>query len=809
MTDNETTAGTEEDELGNPGVMFPHLQELEKKFFEIVDDGSVTEARLFLEQHPDFNINAINFQACGCTWIFPGACRKAKISVNIIVTGVGDNNGAGPLLGSASVNAPQMGEKRRRAILPTKRDTTEKKSGADSLLKVDLTTGRDRGKKEFRESPEIFRSFNHYGIPLYGMSALHIAVNDRNMAMVEFLLSHPDIDPGDTHLHAIRDNQVRIAVLILNKLNELTPGLEYAGVTHSPDFPDDTTPLAVAAQYGRFEMIDILRFRRHILPKPHPPSCNCDEVCKPEREKVDIVTLEKMRLFIYSAISNPIYLCQTEEDPILKAFQLSAEFSKEASFDKEFYPDYKALSDEVSQFATELIDCARTAEEVRCILRQITGFGRTSSFEYPRLLLALDYEQKTFVAHPNVQQLVESKWIDTWHEWKVRNTLLKCLTIIPRIVMLPIMAFVMLLAPNSKQAKFYEIPINKCLSSVANYVIFLTFVFLQSRSDKTEQLRGPPNTGYEWVLAIYVISYTIAFIRLCIVDGPVRCFRTRTNWYELVMIILFILTFLFWIVAAIDVRINGQRDLERKYWHKYDPTLIAEGIFCVATIMAFFKLLFICQLHYDLGPLQLSLVKMIRDVGHFVAIFGIIVMAFAIGLCHLYQYYNGMVQTDDESKLKTEQESSFVDLKSTLKTLFWAVFCMSPVESADVIIENLPGGRDSETIINHHTFTEFIGYSAFASFQFISVVIVLNMLIACMANTFTKVTDNVNVEWIFGRTEEDLEEQKDERFAEVMTQLVQRYLRRYEKKMEETDIQKLRNELKEFSNILKEALSPS
>jgi len=51
-----------------------------------------------------------------------------------------------------------------------------------------------------------------------------------------------------------------------------------------------------------------------------------------------------MRLFIYSAISNPIYLCQTEEDPILKAFQLSAEFSKEASFDKEFYPDYKALS---------------------------------------------------------------------------------------------------------------------------------------------------------------------------------------------------------------------------------------------------------------------------------------------------------------------------------------------------------------------------------------------------------------------------------------------------------------------------------
>lgn len=42
-----------------------------------------------------------------------------------------------------------------------------------------------------------------------------------------------------------------------------------------------------------------------------------------------------------------------------------------------------------------------------------------------------------------------------------------------------------------------------------------------------------------------------------------------------------------------------------------------------------------------------------------------------------------------------------------------------------------------------------------------------------------------------------------------MGQLVQRYLRQLERETEETDMQKLRNELMEFSNILKEALSPS
>lgn len=41
-----------------------------------------------------------------------------------------------------------------------------------------------------------------------------------------------------------------------------------------------------------------------------------------------------------------------------------------------------------------------------------------------------------------------------------------------------------------------------------------------------------------------------------------------------------------------------------------------------------------------------------------------------------------------------------------------------------------------------------------------------------------------------------------------MMQLMQRYLRQREKKAEETDVQKLRKELVEFGNILKEALNP-
>ena len=74
-----------------------------------------------------------------------------------------------------------------------------------------------------------------------------------------------------------------------------------------------------------------------------------------------------------------------------------------------------------------------------------------------------------------------------------------------------------------------------------------------------------------------------------------------------------------------------------------------------------------------------------------------------------------MVFIDDDSKIKVQQVDSFVSFMSTLKTLFWSIFCLSAIESADVIIENLPGESETETIVNKHTFTELIGYIAFAS----------------------------------------------------------------------------------------------
>ncbi|XP_023289290.1 short transient receptor potential channel 4 [Orussus abietinus] len=374
------------------------------------------------------------------------------------------------------------------------------------------------------------RDFDIDVVNFQGLNALYVAVQEKNVGMVEFLLSR-DIDVKDAGLHAVRVNEPRIVVMILDKLNAVTPAGEYVGVSGSSDFPDDTTPLVVAAQSGHYEMVKLLLDRKHRIAKPHPPSCNCEEICKPQRAAEDTLTLTKKRLNLYRAVANPAYICQTSEDPFLVAFALTKELDRAASYESEFYYQYKSLSQEIRKFTGELIGFARTASEVEAVLKRSNGVpGHSAKFFYPRLLLAMDCKQKEFVAHPNVQQVISSHWVGDWYEWKIRSSFGKVFTVLPRVLLLPVVVAAILLAPNSGRSKRWQTPINKFLSFIASYVVFLVFVFLQSNVDKTNQTRGPPSSGYEAFLVIYVASYAWSAFRLCVIYGLRRYLRTYWNW---------------------------------------------------------------------------------------------------------------------------------------------------------------------------------------------------------------------------------------------------------------------------------------
>lgn len=80
--------------------------------------------------------------------------------------------------------------------------------------------------------------------------------------------------------------------------------------------------------------------------------------------------------------------------------------------------------------------------------------------------------------------------------------------------------------------------------------------------------------------------------------------------YDVVMEFLYLLTFIFWLKAFSDVasdKMNKKKVHERKFWDKYDATLMHEGFFAIATILSFGKLGYYCLQSSRLGPLQVNI----------------------------------------------------------------------------------------------------------------------------------------------------------------------------------------------------------
>ncbi|KAF0294333.1 Transient-receptor-potential-like protein [Amphibalanus amphitrite] len=238
----------------------------------------------------------------------------------------------------------------------------------------------------------------------------------------------------------------------------------------------------------------------------------------------------------------------------------------------------------------------------------------------------------------------------------------------------------------------------------------------KSSLDEMSQFRGPPDSGLEPLLVLWVFGIAASQVRQCWRRGRRRYFSDSWHWYDTLMTTAFMVSFCCWIWSYYDIVTYGNERLERKFWYQYDPTLIGEGLVAIASILAFGKTLYLFQMNSSLGPLQISLGKMVSDICEFLAIFTLIIFSFASGMYRLYAYYGGMERLDG-SGVKTSMSGAFVTLHGSVRTLFWALFGMTSLESVQVVVENLPGGTEQLPVINKHNFTEAVGYTLFAVFH--------------------------------------------------------------------------------------------
>ncbi|XP_045778485.1 transient-receptor-potential-like protein isoform X2 [Maniola jurtina] len=610
-----------------------------------------------------------------------------------------------------------------------------------------------------------------------GRGALTLAIDGENMEMLELLVVM-GVQTKDALLQAINAEFVEAVELLLEheELIHKDPGLhswqkvELDTATFSPD----VTPLMLAAHKNNYEIIKILLDRGATLPDPHDVRCGCDTCVRLSTE--DSLRYSMARLNAYRALSSPSLIALSATDPILTAFQLSWELRTLAFAEQESKNEYLELRRRVQKFAVDLLDQTRGSHELAIILNhdpEAPPFEDGDPMKLARLELAIDFKQKKFVAHPNIQQLLAAIWYEGVPGFRRKSPMEKFMIILRVAMMFPFYCTMYMIAPNCATGRLMRKPFMKFLIHASSYLFFLFILILVSLRAEVEviQLFGTENmvkqlqlelkkqrgngpTYLEMVVAFYVLGFIWEETQEIYVQGIRSYLRNMWNFIDFTRNFLYVmvafLRFAAYIQQAAEISKNPQtRFIPRENWDAFDPQLIAEGLFAAANIFSALKLVHLFSINPHLGPLQISLGRMVIDIVKFFFIYSLVLFAFACGLNQLLWYFADLEKSKcyvlpgglpdwDNAGDSCMKWRSFGNVFEASQSLFWASFGMVGLENFE-----LAGIK---------SYTRFWGLLMFGSYSVINVIVLLNLLIAMMSNSYAMIEQHSDVEWKFART---------------------------------------------------------
>ncbi|XP_006837728.1 PREDICTED: short transient receptor potential channel 4-like isoform X4 [Chrysochloris asiatica] len=632
-----------------------------------------------------------------------------------------------------NVNAPYRDRIPLRIVRAESELSPSEKAYLNAVEKGDYAS-----VKKSLEEAEIYFKININCIDPLGRTALLIAIENENLELIELLLSF-NVYVGDALLHAIRKEVVGAVELLLNHKKpsgekQVPPILLDKQFS---EFTPDITPIILAAHTNNYEIIKLLVQKGVSVPRPHEVRCNCVECVS--SSDVDSLRHSRSRLNIYKALASPSLIALSSEDPFLTAFQLSWELQELSKVENEFKSEYEELSQQCKQFAKDLLDQTRSSRELEIILNYRDDnslIEEQSGNDLARLKLAIKYRQKEFVAQPNCQQLLASRWYDEFPGWRRRHWAVKMVTCFIIGLLFPVFSVCYLIAPKSPLGLFIRKPFIKFICHTASYLTFLFLLLLASqhidRSDLNRQ--GPPPTIVEWMILPWVLGFIWGEIKQMWDGGLQDYIHDWWNLMDFVMNSLYLATISLKIVAFVKYSALNPRES----WDMWHPTLVAEALFAIANIFSSLRLISLFTANSHLGPLQISLGRMLLDILKFLFIYCLVLLAFANGLNQLYFYYEETKGLNCKGIRCEKQNNAFSTLFETLQSLFWSIFGL-----INLYVTNVKA---------QHEFTEFVGATMFGTYNVISLVVLLNMLIAMMNNSYQLIADHADIEWKFART---------------------------------------------------------
>ncbi|XP_033739855.1 short transient receptor potential channel 3-like [Pecten maximus] len=203
---------------------------------------------------------------------------------------------------------------------------------------------------------------------------------------------------------------------------------------------------------------------------------------------------------------------------------------------------------------------------------------------------------------------------------------------------------------------------------------------------------------------------------------------------------------------------NYFMEASRFHWKPDDPEIVSDVLFAIANVISFARTTYLMPAFEVLGPLQISLGRMIGDITRFMVLFMLVLFAFMVGLHNLYWYYGAqrIKMTMNGQIVYVHAAEAFQGLRQTFYSLFWSMFGQVSINDINVKHpgpEGIYSPNDPESLMKSSTsIVEGVGLTLFGIYHVVIIIVLINMLIAMMSHSFEDIQTDCDVEWKFART---------------------------------------------------------
>lgn len=552
-----------------------------------------------------------------------------------------------------------------------------------------------------------------------GSFPIHLAARGGHMAVVGIIISRAtdqiqakDKD-GRTALHlASANGHIKLVGLLLGQGADINATdnngnspvhyasregymdvvylLTESGATPVTQTKDGATPLACAASTGHYNIL------KYLLTKEH------DSMALIESRKflVDIMACGKKHdnmPILEFIIASPA--------PVDTAVKMARSYQLLAIREKERSRDLERAALFCQNIAFDLLSVVSSTQNVGIVLRAL------DSRNMPFLDVLIELQLKEVVAHPAVQSYLSEQWMGnlTWATWKI-------LLLFLLFLVCPLSWLAFTFPSNHKYA---NTPIMKFMSYLVSHIFFILIVCFTVINPwfpiwTSTTLYPHP---HECALVIWLAGLLVANF-----TNPRD--REGLGWIKAAILILGICAIAVHLFAFIF-----SEDRTRQI-----VIYIRNQFLAFLLLLGFLEFLNFLTFHHLFGPWAVIIQDLMKDLLRFLAILTIFLTGFSLHLCAVYQ----PVFPPEEGISLPTYGQEFQSPINTFEMLFFALFGL--VEPDYMPPQHLSPG-----------FAKVILKIVFGVYMMVTVVVLINLLIAMMSNTYQRIEAQSDTEWKFGR----------------------------------------------------------